>query len=39
MLEDHPDRSLSDFLGILACACHHSILSRNGVSGKPGAVH
>jgi hypothetical protein len=25
--------------GIPACACHDSILSRNGASGKPGAVH
>jgi hypothetical protein len=33
------NRSLTDLLGIPACACHDSILSRNGASGNPGAVH
>jgi len=39
VLEDHPDCPLADLLGIPACACHDSILSRNGASGKPRAVH
>ena len=38
VLEDHPDRSIADLLGKPASACHDSILSKNGDSGKPGAV-
>jgi hypothetical protein len=39
VLEDQPHRPLADLLGKPRSACHDSILSRNGVSGKPGAVH
>ena len=39
VLEDHPHRSLPNLLGKPACSCHDSILSRNGASGKSGAVH
>ena len=39
MLEDHPHRPFAYLWGILPGFCHDSILSRNGVSGNPGAVH
>jgi hypothetical protein len=39
MLEDQPDRAFPHFLGIPLRCTHGSILSRNGVSGNPGAVH
>lgn len=39
VLEQHPHGPLSDLPGTLAGPCHLSILSRNGASGKPGAVH
>jgi hypothetical protein len=38
LLQDQPDRPLPDFRGILRPSIHDSILSRIGVSGKPGAV-
>jgi hypothetical protein len=38
MLEYHPNRPFPDLRGVSRCLVHHSILSRNGVSGKPGAV-
>jgi hypothetical protein len=39
VLDDHPYRPLADFLGKPRSACHDSILSTNGVSGNPGAIH
>ena len=39
LAEDHPDRSLTDLLGKPAHPSHDPILSRNGASGKLGAVH
>jgi len=33
-----PDRPLGDFRRISCRLVHHSNLSRNGVSGKPGAI-
>jgi transposase InsO family protein len=38
LLEDHPDRPLPDLLRIPGSPCHDPILSRNGVSGKPGGL-
>jgi hypothetical protein len=38
VLQDHPNRSLTDFLRIPGSAWHDSILSKNGASGNPGAV-
>jgi integrase len=39
MIEDHPDGPLPKLRGISRFPAHDSILSRFGVSGKPGAVH
>jgi hypothetical protein len=39
VLQDHPHRSVPDLRGEPARSCHDSILSRNGASGNPGAVH
>ena len=38
-LIDHPHRPLPDFRGISRRPVYDSILSRNGVSGKAGAIH
>src|SRR5262249_4406076 len=39
VLEQHPNRTLTNFRRIPALSSHDSILSKNGASGKPGAVH
>jgi len=38
MLEHHPNSPFTELRRILCCCFHDSILSRIGVSGKPGAV-
>jgi len=38
VLEDHPNRPLPHLWGVPPVSCHDRILSRNGVSGNPGAV-
>ena len=38
MLHDHADRPLPHLRCVSACSSHDPILSRNGASGKPGAV-
>jgi hypothetical protein len=38
VLQNHPNRPLSNLWGIPAWSRHDPILSINGVSGKPGAV-
>ena len=37
--QHQPHGPFPDFRGITFVSVHCSILSRNGVSGKPGAVH
>ncbi len=39
VLYHHPHRPLSHLLRVPVWSCHRSILSRNGASRKPGAVH
>jgi hypothetical protein len=39
MLGDHPNRPLPYLWRVSASSCHDPILSKNGVSGNPGAVH
>src|SRR5713226_6303993 len=39
LIHDHPHRSLAHLLRVPVWSCHRSILSRNGASRKPGAVH
>src|SRR5262249_53687576 len=39
MLEHHPNSPFTELRRIFRCCFHDSILSRIGVSGKPGAVH
>lgn len=39
MLQYKPNGSFTDFRGISWSLVHDSILSNNGVSGKPGAIH
>jgi hypothetical protein len=41
MIQNHPDRTIADLRRKLVrrLACHGSILSGIGASGKPGAVH
>src|SRR5262245_62200867 len=39
MLEHHPNSPFTELRRIPCCCFHDSILSRIGVSGKPGAVH
>src|ERR1017187_766259 len=38
VVQHQPDRPVTNVLGIPACPCHRSILSRNGASRIPGAV-
>jgi hypothetical protein len=38
VLHDHADRPLPHLRCVSACSSHDPILSRNGASGKPGAV-
>ena len=39
VVEDHPNGPLTDFLGKPRPLCHDPILSIDGASGKPGAIH
>jgi hypothetical protein len=39
VLPDHPNRTLTYFWRVPAWTSHDPILSTNGASGKPGAVH
>jgi len=38
VLEYHPHRTFTYLQGVSRCLVHHSIRSRNGVFGKPGAI-
>ena len=38
MIENHPNRPLPHFWGVLSFPFHDPILSTDGVSGKPGAI-
>jgi len=39
VLQNHPDRPLMHFLWITRQFVHDPILSNDGVSSKPGAIH
>ena len=39
VIQHQPNRPVTNVLRIPACPCHRSILSRNGASRIPGAVH
>jgi hypothetical protein len=39
VVEDHPNCSFADLWGVSILLAHDPILSKNGVSGNPGAVH
>jgi hypothetical protein len=39
VFNNQPHRPFPDFRGIAFVSVHYSILSRFGVSGKPGAIH
>jgi hypothetical protein len=39
VLQNHPDRSLTHFLWVTRQFVHDPILSNDGVSSKPGAIH
>ena len=39
MIENHPNRPLPHFWGVLSFPFHDPILSTDRVSGKPGAIH
>jgi len=39
VLEDHPDGPFTHFLWVTRSSVHDPILSNDGVSGRPGAIH